>query len=64
MPKKNDKVDSGFVAWSVMFTIFYPFIAVFSFLMTSVVWLFSLPSKAGYWLVSKIRRRAGYRDEE
>jgi hypothetical protein len=64
MTKKNDKNTPGFMVWTVMFTIFYPFIAVFSFVMTTLVWLFSLPSKAGFWLAQKIRRRAGYRDDD
>lgn len=46
------KNTPGYVAFSVMFTLAYPFIAVFTFVMSSLLVVFSSVSRAMAWLVS------------
>ncbi|GAB3549204.1 hypothetical protein [Spirosoma fluminis] len=46
------KASPGYVTFSIMFTLAYPFIAVFTFVMSAFLALFSGVSKAMAWVVS------------
>ncbi|AUD03552.1 hypothetical protein [Spirosoma pollinicola] len=46
------KATPGYLTFSIMFTLAYPFIAVFTFLMSSLLALFSGISTAMAWIVS------------
>ena len=46
------KSSPGYVTFSIMFTLAYPFIAVFTFVISSLLALFSGVSKALAWVVS------------
>lgn len=46
------KASPGYVTFSIMFTLAYPFIAVFSFVMSALLALFSGISRAMAWVVS------------
>lgn len=46
------KASPGYVTFSVMFTLAYPFIAVFTFVMSTLLALFSGVSRAMAWVVS------------
>jgi uncharacterized membrane protein len=48
------KKTTGYKVWSVLFTIMYPFIAVFTFLFSGLVMVFSGISQALAFLLSKI----------
>jgi hypothetical protein len=45
MAKKKREITAGHIVFEVFFILSYPFIAVFSALVTVLVWIFSLPSK-------------------
>ena len=49
---KKMKASPGYITFSVMFTLAYPFIAVFTFVMSSVLAVFSGVSRAMAWVVS------------
>ena len=46
------KASPGYLTFSVMFTLAYPFIAVFTFVMSTLLALFSGISRAAAWVVS------------
>jgi hypothetical protein len=46
------KSSPGYVTFSIMFTLAYPFIAVFTFVMSTLLALFSGVSRAMAWVVS------------
>ncbi|WP_338875244.1 hypothetical protein WBJ53_06435 [Spirosoma sp. SC4-14] len=46
------KSSPGYVTFSIMFTLAYPFIAVFTFLMSTLLSIFSGISRAMAWVVS------------
>lgn len=46
------KSSPGYLTFSIMFTLAYPFIAVFTFIMSGLLALFSGISTATAWLVS------------
>ncbi len=46
------KATPGYKVWSVAFTIFYPFIAVFTFLFSGILAFFSGISRGLAWLAS------------
>lgn len=46
------KASPGYVTFSIMFTLAYPFIAVFTFVMSTLLALFSGVSRAVAWIVS------------
>lgn len=52
--KRDEQMKSspGYVTFSIMFTLAYPFIAVFTFIMSTVLGLFSGISRALAWVVS------------
>ncbi len=46
------KASPGYVTFSIMFTLAYPFIAVFTFVMSTLLAFFSGISRAMAWVVS------------
>lgn len=46
------KTSPGYVTFSIMFTLAYPFIAVFTFVMSTLLAIFSGISRAMAWVVS------------
>ncbi|QMW00376.1 hypothetical protein [Spirosoma foliorum] len=46
------KASPGYVTFSIMFTLAYPFIAVFTFIMSTLLAIFSGISRAFAWVVS------------
>ncbi|GAB2567010.1 hypothetical protein [Spirosoma areae] len=46
------KATPGYMTFSIMFTLAYPFIAVFTFVMSTLLALFSGVSRAMAWVVS------------
>ena len=46
------KASPGYKTFAVMFTMAYPFIAVFTFVMSTILALFSGVSRAMAWVVS------------
>ncbi|GAB3561565.1 hypothetical protein GCM10027578_02500 [Spirosoma luteolum] len=46
------KATPGYVTFSIMFTLAYPFIAVFTFVMSTLLAIVSGVSKAMAWVVS------------
>ncbi|MBC8154067.1 MAG: hypothetical protein H7Z72_14260 [Bacteroidetes bacterium] len=46
------KATPGYKVWAVAFTIFYPFIAVFTFLFSGILAFFSGISRGLAWLAS------------
>lgn len=46
------KATPGYKVWSVAFTIFYPFIAVFTFLFSGILAFFSALSRGLAWIAS------------
>lgn len=46
------KSTPGYKVWAVAFTIFYPFIAVFTFLFSGILAFFSGLSRGLAWIVS------------
>ncbi|GAA4397162.1 hypothetical protein GCM10023187_06170 [Nibrella viscosa] len=46
------KATTGYKVWSVIFTIFYPFIAVFTFIFSGILAAFSAVSRAFAWVIS------------
>lgn len=46
------KATPGYKVWAVTFTLFYPFVAVFTFLFSGILAFFSGISRALAWLVS------------
>ncbi len=46
------KSSPGYVTFSIMFTLAYPFIAVFTFIMSALLNVFSGISRALAWVVS------------
>lgn len=51
------KKTTGYKLWSVAFTLMYPFIAVFTFIFSTIVMIFSGISQALAFLLSKIVRK-------
>ncbi len=51
------KASPGYVTFSIMFTLAYPFIAVFTFVMSTLLAFFSGISRAMAWVVSGGRSR-------
>ncbi|MFN4145277.1 MAG: hypothetical protein ACK4GN_05590 [Runella sp.] len=50
------KASLGYRIWSVAFTLFYPFIAVFTFVFTLLVSIFSGLSQGMAWLLKGGKR--------
>ncbi|QJD78905.1 hypothetical protein [Spirosoma rhododendri] len=50
--EKKMKATPGYMTFNIMFTLAYPFIAVFTFVMSTLLALFSGVSKAMAWVVS------------
>ena len=50
------KKTTGYKVWSVMFTLMYPFIAIFTFLFSTLVMLFSGLSRGLAYLFGKSAR--------
>jgi membrane protein YqaA with SNARE-associated domain len=48
------KNTTGYKMWSVLFTILYPFIAVFTFLFSGIVMVFSTISRVLAYFLGKI----------
>ena len=46
------KASPGYLTFSIMFTLAYPFIAVFTFVMSGLLAIFSGVSRAAAWIVS------------
>ena len=46
------KASPGYMTFSIMFTLAYPFIAVFTFVISTLLALFSGVSKAMVWVVN------------
>jgi len=51
------KKTTGYKVWSVAFTLLYPFIAVFTFLFSSLVMIFSGISQGLAYVLGKVVRR-------
>jgi hypothetical protein len=51
------KKTTGYKVWSVVFTLMYPFIAVFTFIFSSLVMVFSGISQALAYLLGKVIRK-------
>lgn len=51
------KTTPGYKVWNVIFTIMYPFIAVFTFIFSSIVMVFSGLSQGLAYLLNKIVRK-------
>jgi hypothetical protein len=51
------KATPGYVTFNIMFILAYPFIAVFTFVMSSLLAVFSGISRAAAWVVSGGRSR-------
>lgn len=51
------KKTTGYKVWSVIFTLLYPFVAVFTFVFSSVVMVFSGISQGLAYVLGKIVRR-------
>lgn len=51
------KASPGYVTFNIMFILAYPFIAVFTFVMSSLLAIFSGISRAAAWVVSGGRSR-------
>jgi membrane protein YqaA with SNARE-associated domain len=51
------KKTTGYKVWSVVFTIMYPFIAVFTFLFSGIVMVFSGISQGLAYILSKFVRK-------
>jgi hypothetical protein len=51
------KKTTGYKVWSVAFTLLYPFIAVFTFLFSSLVMVFSGISQGLAYVLGKVVRR-------
>lgn len=51
------KKTTGYKVWSVIFTLMYPFIAVFTFLFSNLVMIFSGISQGIAYLLGKIVRK-------
>lgn len=51
------KKTTGYKVWSVAFALFYPFIAVFTFLFSSIVMVFSGISQCLAYVLGKVVRR-------
>ncbi len=51
------KKTTGYKVWSVAFTLLYPFIAVFTFLFSCLVMVFSGISQGLAYLLGKVVRR-------
>ncbi|QKZ12526.1 hypothetical protein [Spirosoma sp. KUDC1026] len=51
------KATPGYVTFNIMFILAYPFIAVFTFVMSSLLAVFSGVSRAAAWVVSGGRSR-------
>ncbi|MCK8491044.1 MULTISPECIES: hypothetical protein [Spirosoma] len=49
---KKMKSSPGYVTFSIMFTLAYPFIAVFTFVMSTLLAIFSSVSRVMAWAVS------------
>ena len=51
------KKTAGYKVWSVLFTLLYPFIAVFTFVFSSVVMVFSGISQGLAYILGRFVRR-------
>lgn len=51
------KKTAGYKVWSVIFTLLYPFVAVFTFVFSSVVMVFSAISQGLAYVLGKFVRR-------
>lgn len=51
------KKTAGYKVWSVIFTLLYPFVAVFTFVFSSVVMVFSGISQGLAYVLGKFVRR-------
>ncbi|MPR32587.1 hypothetical protein [Salmonirosea aquatica] len=51
------KKTTGYKVWSVAFTLLYPFIAIFTFLFSSLVMVFSGISQGLAYVLGKVVRR-------
>ena len=55
--RAEQKKTVGYKVWSVVFALMYPFIAVFTFLFSSVVMVFSGISQGLAYLLGKVVRK-------
>lgn len=56
--REEAKNTVGYKVWFVMFTILYPFIAVFTFLFSGVLMVFSAISRAFVYVLAKVYARS------
>lgn len=56
MPKAKPPVTFGYRIWSAMFTLTYPIISVFTFVLTLILSLLSGVSKGLVWLATRIKK--------
>jgi len=55
--RAEQKKTVGYKVWSVVFTIMYPFVAVFTFLFSTLVMIFSGISQGLAYLLGKVVRK-------
>lgn len=55
--REEAKKTVGYKIWVVMFTILYPFIAVFTFIFSGILMVFSAVSRAIVYLLGKVYAR-------
>ena len=55
--RQEAKNTVGYKVWVVMFTILYPFIAVFTFVFSGILMAFSVVSRAVVYLLGKVYAR-------
>ncbi len=56
--RQEAKKTVGYKIWVVMFTLLYPFIAVFTFIFSGILMVFSAVSKALVYLLGKVYARS------
>ena len=54
MPRNKRKITFGHIVFNVLYTLAFPAIAVFAFLYTALVWVFSIPSRIIVFFASKL----------
>jgi len=55
--RAEQKKTVGYKVWSVVFTLMYPFVAVFTFLFSTLVMIFSGISQGLAYLLGKVVRK-------
>lgn len=56
--REEAKNTIGYKIWLVMFTVLYPFIAVFTFVFSGILMVFSAISRAVVYLLGKVYARS------